>query len=82
MGMTTTESSGHTATRTMTRAEMHKLAQESTSYGYYDHGVTLSVKCPLCKHDVVAEYIYMTEVQQLRAAVLDHLIEEHQTIGG
>ena len=79
-----------TTVRRMTKTEMRKLAQESTSYGYYDHGATLSVKCPLCKCDVVTSYSmwamddkgrYMTKVAQLRAAVLDHLVWEHGMIG-
>jgi hypothetical protein len=69
----------------MTKTEIRMLAQESTSYGYFDHGATLSINCPRCRTEVVAHYSMwvtddkgkrMSKVQQLRAAVADHLTHE------
>jgi hypothetical protein len=70
----------------MTQTEMRALAQETTSYGYFDHGATLSVDCMLCQGTVTVDYSMwatdgkgkrLSKVQQLRAEVFQHLTWDH-----
>lgn len=62
--------------------EARALAKESTSYGYFDHGASVSVRCPKCQHDVVVGYHLhasdskgkrLSKVDQLRQGVFEHL---------
>ncbi len=72
----------------MTKTEIRKLAKESTSYGYFDHGATVSVNCPLCHRRIEADYSMwatddkgnrLNKVQQVRAAVAEHLTYDEHT---
>lgn len=66
----------------MTIAELRKMAQRSTQYGFFDQGSTVWVNCPQCRARVEVSYSMwqtdsrgkrMSKIAQLRAGVLDHL---------
>jgi len=76
----------------MNITQARKLAHQSTQYGYFDHGDTLAVDCRTCRdvdhkrHTVTTVYSMwatdgkgkrLNKIQQVRRAVLEHLIDEH-----
>ena len=76
----------------MNITQARALAQKSTQYGDYDHSATLSVDCTQCRDvdhkrfTVTTVYSMwatdgkgkrLSKIQQLRRAVLEHLLDEH-----